>query len=166
MVDAVKPEVRRRLWLLFFSSADPSRWYARFLRKGFGHVQAAAWYDDVERWVHVNATHVGLVVDVHLPEAFDGRLAQLLRDSHVILRVPGAADRRVPQASWYCVGAVKALLGINSSALFPHGLYRHLLRNGAEVVEIPDGNFQTVATGAAEGRSGGYGDAQSGAEAG
>lgn len=129
----------RRLWLVFFGDAQETLWWVRGLRPGFRHVSAAAYYADQERWVYVNPTRLGLIVEVWRPDEFGARLGQLAAESAAIVRMPSRADLPcLPGAAW-CVGVVKALLGIRSCALAPLGLYRHLLANGAEPVEVPVG---------------------------
>ncbi len=127
-----------RLWLIFFSSADPLSWWSRLMPKGFGHVCAAGWFADTQRWVHVNPTWRGLVVEVMTAEAFDTRFRQLIARSAAVLRMPSSHARNGMPATFYCVGAIKALLGINSRALLPRGLYRDLRARGAEIVEVPE----------------------------
>ena len=134
----VRGEHKPRLWLVCFTNGDGHAWWDRLLRPGFRHVCAASYYADVGAWVLVDSTRTGLVVEVVPPDGFDGRMAQLVRDSAAILRVPSAEGRsRAEFHAGWCVGTVKSLLGLNSRALAPFGLYRHLLAIGAEVVEIP-----------------------------
>ncbi len=135
-------EPPRRLWLIFF-------------KKGGWHVSAASYYADVGVWVYVDAVRTGLVVEVWPPERFGDRLAQLLDSSEAVLRMPSAVDRKRPPFSWWCVGAVKALLGVRSRALLPRQLYRHLLNNGAEcvVIEGADGQLFQTASSSSAGRS-------------
>jgi hypothetical protein len=129
------PPPPRRLWLIFFSSADPLSWWSRLMPAGFGHVCAAAWFADAERWVHVNPTWRGLVVEVMTADEFGSRFQQLVTRSAVVLRMASSHHRNGMPATFYCVGAIKALLGVQSRALLPRGLYRDLRRKGAEVVD-------------------------------
>lgn len=130
-----KDQPPRRLWLVFFSSADPLSWWSRLMPKGFGHVCAASWFDDTQRWVHVNPTWRGLVIEVMTAEEFGTRFAQLVGRSAAVLRMASSHDRHGMPATFYCVGAIKALLGVDSRALLPRGLHRDLVRKGAEIVE-------------------------------
>jgi hypothetical protein len=54
-------------------------------------------------------------------------------NSHV-LRFAARRERRRTAPIFYCTGAMKALLGIDSPAVTPHGLYQDLLLCGAECV--------------------------------
>lgn len=126
----------RRLWLVCFEPGNGA-WWQRYLKPGFGHVSAAAYFADAERWVHFNPTLRGTVIEVWEPPRFERRLQQLMRDSTAILRVPSKFDRRCAPLSPWCVGALKGLLGYPSRALTPFGLYRALIAAGAEIVDVP-----------------------------
>src|SRR5581483_3821694 len=124
-----------RLWLVFFGEACGRPWWARALRPGFRHVSAAAWFDRAERWIYFDPLSSGLHIEIDTHAGFGSRFAQLWRDSAAILRVRAVPRQgRLPPA-FFCVGAMKALLGTRSRALSPRGLYRDLLREGAELVE-------------------------------
>jgi hypothetical protein len=125
-----------RLWLVFFGDGHLAPWWAWALRPGFRHVCAASWFADQERWVFVNPCRTGTVIEVMRSDEFGPRFSQLMTDSAAVLRVPARAARRATPRSFHCVGAMKALLGIRSRALLPHGLYVDLRRNhGAEIVD-------------------------------
>lgn len=130
-------ETLKRRWLIFFSDTDHRRWWSRFLRPGFRHVSAAAWFATEERWVYFNPTARGLVIEIATDADFGPRFQQLVERSAAILAVHSAFARTGFPATFYCVGAIKALLGIKARALSPLGLFRHLLATGAEVVERP-----------------------------
>lgn len=162
--DTYKPQ--RRLWLVFFTNTNDWTWWTRFLAPGFRHVSAAAWYDAEQRWVYVDPTRRGLVIELWTEDEFGRRLGQLIRDSSVILRIPSAAERgSMPLISAWCVGTVKALLGVKTRALLPRQLYSHLLALGAEIVEKPSGK-SAQAPEPAPGRPGSGSHAQAGAGAG
>jgi hypothetical protein len=122
----------RRLWLIFFSNTADNHWWTRFLTPGFRHVTAAAWFATEERWVYFNPTARGTVIEIATDAEFGPRFQQLVQDSTAILLAPSQQQRRYAPAAFFCVGAIKALLGIRCCALGPLGLYRHLLANGAE----------------------------------
>jgi len=127
-----------RMWLVFFGEADGAWWWTRFLRPGFRHVCAAAWYPGQDRWVYFNPAGRGTVIEVASDTEFGPRFEHLVRTSAAILRVRGAQNRNGHPAAFFCVGAIKALLGVRSCALGPFGLYRHLLVRGAEIVARPE----------------------------
>jgi hypothetical protein len=126
-----------RLWLIFFGEAGAGWWWTWFFRRGFRHVCAASWYAGAERWVYFNPVARGTVVEVMTDAEFGPRFQQLIRDSSAILRMRTVHERSNPPAAFFCVGAIKGLLGIKACALGPWGLYRHLLARGAEIVPRP-----------------------------
>lgn len=153
MVDGER-EPPRRLWVVFFSNADGPYWWSRLLRPGYRHVEAASWFPDQQRWVHVRPTAKGLRIDLYGRDEFDGRLGQLAEDSTLILRMPANPEGpAMPGLTWFCVGTIKALLGVRSRALLPWGLAKYLLRIGAEVVENPGSASPEAAQGRPEGES-------------
>jgi hypothetical protein len=131
---------RRRLWLIAFSEGIGRQWWKPLLRPGYRHVCAASYFADMERWLYIDPTYRGLEIEMWKPEEFGARLEQMARDSTLILRVPSATDRTMPPLSWFCVGAVKALLGLPTVAVTPWQLSRQLLRMGAETVATNEGS--------------------------
>jgi hypothetical protein len=127
----------RRLWLVFFDDGTGRPWWSWFLRPGFRHVCAAAWYADERRWVYFNPSRRGLVIEILDEEEFGPRFELLLSSCTAALRFASRFERQHAPALWHCVGAIKALLGVRSCALAPHGLYRDLVAKGAEIIEVP-----------------------------
>lgn len=123
-----------RLWIVFFSDAS-GRWWTKAFRPGFRHVFAAAWFADQERWVVFDPLRHGLVLQVLRGDEFN--YGALLAASHTAVRINARFERLAIPPVFYCVGAVKALLGLRSAAVTPYGLYRALRRIGAEIVERP-----------------------------
>ncbi|MDO8596409.1 MAG: hypothetical protein Q7R45_07280 [Sulfuricaulis sp.] len=135
-----RPAVVDRLWLIFFRESEyPAWWVWMLLKPGFRHVMAACWYDDAQRWVLFNPTRHGTTIELFESEEFGGRFGYLLKTSSVVLRMRSRlTDRQTTSAWFFCVGAVKALLGIRSRALSPRALMMDLVARGAEIVEAPD----------------------------
>jgi hypothetical protein len=132
------PECSPRLWLVFFGEADGMAWWARLCRPGFRHVAAASYFADQERWVYYDPGRRGTAIELYTGEEFDEKLGVLMQVSSAVLRVQSRFGRGCTPAGWHCVGAIKALLGVRSCALFAKGLHDHLLRIGAEPVEVPE----------------------------
>lgn len=134
---AAPPEQLSRLWLLFFGECDSANWWARLFRPGFRHIRAAAWFDGAQRWVYFDPCGMGTDIQVLTDAEFGPRFSRLVATSAAILRVRSRFGRRNAPAACFCVGQIKALLGIRVCALGPYSIYRHLLREGAEIVEAP-----------------------------
>jgi hypothetical protein len=159
-----------RAWLVFFGPAPPG-WWSLLCRKPFQHVAAIGYDPDLDVWLSFDPRRDRLILEVLRPgPEIDRRLGEFAHtcDPHV-LRFTPRNDRRMSPAFFSCVGAVKALLGIRSCALVPAQLYRDLVRNGAEIVDVPKPEAALVdvqnASGATNsaGRSGNQTDAPAGA---
>lgn len=122
-----------RLWNVFFGNSVPTFW-SRMLRPGFRHCCAASYFADQERWVYVDACRAGTVVEVLRPDEFAPRFQQLMANSSHVLSIAARRERKRTAAIFYCTGAVKALVGLNSQAITPYGLYGDLLLAGAEII--------------------------------
>lgn len=127
-------EPPRRLWLVFFGEAEGA-WWTRLLKPGFRHVCAAAWYADRRHWVYFDPAMPGTSIRLLTEDEWNGPFATLLASTRIV-RFKGRYDRRRPPARWWCVGAIKSLLGIESRAFTPYQLYRDLLRQGGEEASL------------------------------
>lgn len=126
-----------RLWLVFWSEPDRPAWWARFLRPGFRHVYAVSWFADQQRWVYFDPSRFRTAIHLFDEAQAHDAMTRLMAPATAILRVASRADRlNAPTFPW-CVGQVKALLGLRSRALTPYALYRDLLARGADVVRDP-----------------------------
>lgn len=131
--------VNGRLWLVFFGDTPRRAWWANALRPGFRHVWAASWYADQARWVYFNPAIDGTTIMLFTADEWPVKLASLLEHSSVALRMASRRDRLRTSTLPWCVGAIKALLGIHVFALTPYRLHLALLACGAEIVhrQIP-----------------------------
>lgn len=126
-----------RLWLVFFGpGVGTPRWWDIFLDPGFRHVSAASYYPDVERWIYYDPGFEGTLIEVWRKDEFGARLGILLARSTIVLRVPSRWGRRMASRSWWCVGAIKSLLGVRTAAFTPKQFANFLLNSGAEVVDV------------------------------
>lgn len=128
-------EPPRRLWLVFFGETKGSYWWTRLFKPGFRHVCAAAYYADRRHWVYFDPTRPGISIRLFTDDEWSGPFSTLLTSCKVV-RFKGQYSRRSSPPSWFCVGAIKALLGIESRALTPYQLYRDLLRQGGEEASL------------------------------
>jgi hypothetical protein len=115
---------------------------ARLLLGCFDHVSAFAYVPGFRVWVIYDCQWGGM------------RIAFIPRINVLIAYTSGCAvvkfDRRYQpfalssRFGFYCVPAIKQLLGLSCVAATPDGLYRHLIANGGELI-----NGQRVDTPAA-----------------
>lgn len=130
-----------RLWLLFFGDTPRRAWWANWLKPGYRHIAAMSYYADTERWVYVDPALHWTVIRVLTQEQAAVQMAALLDQSTAVLRVASRPSRRCAPTFPWCVGQIKALLGVRTAALTPWQLYRALRALGAEPVPmcvVPD----------------------------
>ena len=114
----------------------------RLLLGRFRHVSAFTYIPGVAAWVMVDCQWGGMRI------AFIPRLAVLIAYTSGCTVVK--FDRRYQRFAlasrfgFYCVPAIKQLLGLSCVAATPDALYRHLIRHGGELI-----SGQRVATAAA-----------------
>lgn len=123
-----------RLWLIFFGDTQRRAWWANVLRPGFRHIVAVSWYAAEERWVYFDPALTGTSIRIFTAEQGPAMIDALLAQSSAVLRVATRRDRGNAPLFAFCVGQIKALLGLRSWAFTPHGLYRDLRARGAEPV--------------------------------
>lgn len=128
---AVEPTV----WFLVFETRTDHRWVRWLARGRFKHVTAVGWVPDQRLWVFYDVS-LGRTRVAVLPDC------QAAWDDILRLRAAGAMLAMVPRAprrfwlrvGFWCVPAVRHLLGVGGWAVTPSGFYRDCLRQGAEVV--------------------------------
>lgn len=124
--------------MVFFGQAEKPGAMTWFLRDGFRHVAAAAWFDKTRRWVFFDPARNGTQIVVLDNATGLVKLERWMACSSAILAVVSNPVRNRPPPFAYCVGHVKALLGLRSRALSPRGLFQHLVRHGAEILRAPE----------------------------
>jgi hypothetical protein len=137
--DAIEPTY----WNVVFHPSE-SRLARIFIGK-FQHVSAFTYVPGFSAWILYNCQWGGIRIGL-IP-----RVNVLVAYTHGCTVIK--FDRRYePFAIWsrfgfYCVPAIKQLLGLSCVAASPDGLYRHLIRNGGELI-----SGQSVHAGAAAAR--------------
>lgn len=133
------PPARIREWVVFFCDGGRYSWWDVFTRKGMRHIVIAGCDAGRRLWVVIDPGRQAMQFEIFGwgDPAIDRRLGELLRASdYTYLRVKAGDERQRMPAMFGCVGAAKALLGLNSRALRPSGLFRDLVRHGAEIVRV------------------------------
>jgi hypothetical protein len=138
--DAIEPSY----WNVVFHPSESRA--ARFFLGRFQHVSAFTYIPGVSAWIMVDCQWGGM------------RIAFIPRINVLVAYTSGATvikfDRRyqpfalASRFGFYCVPAIKQLLGLSCVAATPDGLYRHLIKHGGELI-----SGQCVDTAAAAARS-------------
>lgn len=124
-----------RLWLIFFCDTPRRAWWANALRPGFRHIAAVSWSAAEERWVYFDPALHGTSIRVVTQDQAGPMFDRMLARSAAVVRIASRHERGNAPAICFCVGQIKALLGIRSWALTPYGLYLDLKARGAKPVE-------------------------------
>jgi hypothetical protein len=130
---AVEPEA----WFIVFHPVSATRWLNR-LPMRFRHVSAFAYVHAAGCWLIYDVQFWGTrhILLPDNPAALDFLADFTARCTVLHMRRPGPS-RLWFRVGFWCVPAIKHLLGLRSSALLPNGLYRSCLRAGAKVIHGP-----------------------------
>ena len=138
--DAIEPDY----WNVVFHPSETR--FNRILLGRFQHVSAFTYVPGVAAWIMIDCQWGGV------------RIALIPRINILVAYTRGCTvikfDRRyqkfalASRLGYYCVPAIKQLLGLSCVAATPDGLYRHLIRHGGELI-----SGQRVDTAAAAARS-------------
>lgn len=121
-------------WIVAFHKTSKF-WWVRWLAAGaYKHVSAFAFLPLVKLWVYYDVTLAGTKVLV-LPDSKSAEDWIAARTADADLVSIKRQDRRPSLAPFYCVSAIKSLIGLRSSALRPEGLFRDCLAAGAELID-------------------------------
>lgn len=111
----------------------PRRWWDVFTRPGWRHVLMFSYHADAERWVVIDPLWGGIIVELLNQDEFACFLTSISPRLTACLWASAAARRSLlPRIGGWCVPVVSSVLGMRHGALTPRGLYRQLIRRGAE----------------------------------
>lgn len=124
-------------WLLIFETK--SHWLVEKLCPGrFKHVCVAGYVAAIDTWVVYSVELDGTKIGAFRPgKDFQDWLAIAVARAGV-LKVPVGKPGMQPWFKFWCVPAVKHLVGIRGGALWPDQLWRYCLANGAEMISDGD----------------------------
>lgn len=146
MTEDMDPGHEPTAWLLLFSTATGKPWLDRLLPGRFKHVSAAGWVSEAKVWIFYDVSWLRTSLKVLDADAGDARFAVRQR-GHGVLKVwvePEIRGAAMMRAGFWCVPAIKHLIGSRSGALRPDRLWRDLVAANAEIISYetasPDGN--------------------------
>jgi hypothetical protein len=121
-------------WILAFQRSSPS-WWVRALSCGrYKHVRAFGYVADLDAWLFFDLRFRQM--DIWIARGAHARalMARYIDDCDLIgMPVVNEAGTTF-RAGFWCVPAIKHLIGLRSGALRPDTLLRDCLRNGAEII--------------------------------
>lgn len=124
-------------WLVLFQTRTGYRWLDRLVLGRFKHVMAMGWVEATRTWLFYEVSFARTRVMV-LPEDVGTELVaqKIVADpGAVVLRVPVNLDGcGIGRMGFWCVPAVKHLLGMRSGALRPDRLWRDCIASAGEIV--------------------------------
>lgn len=134
-------------WFVAFGDWGTNLAWHRLCRRGFRHVLAFGYEPRANVWLVVDAAFEATLIRV-LPDPSGLVDALWAVDARILrCRVEGKGQRR-PRVFATCVTMIGHLIGLPSCAVFPHGLYRMLIRRGAVPAFERHGNDQPRFNGA------------------
>lgn len=129
------PEPTR--WILVFNRTTTNP-VVRWLAPGrYKHVSAYAWLPGLRAWLFYDVHFTGTSIAV-MPDGTDALawLYDMTKDADLLEMtcLPGPQRGRVPlthRIGFWCVPAIRHLVGVRSGALSPSAFYRHCVAAGA-----------------------------------
>lgn len=135
MLRALPPLIEPDTWILAFHKTSKYRW-VRWLAFGkYKHVSAFACVRELDLWLVYDVTLAGTRLML-LPDSLTAQrwIADRTLDADLV-RMPVGKRGRCPLMPFYCVPAIKHLVGIQCGALRVDALRRHCLRNGGTLLD-------------------------------
>lgn len=113
--------------------------YEKFIPGRFSHVSAFSYLGQAKCWLLIEQsprTNARVVVWPDASETYNmpASLAAWTDDCSILAVDVRRRHGFSPKLGFWCVSAVKDLIGVSSWALSPEGLWRDLVRKGARVV--------------------------------
>lgn len=131
---AVEPDT----WFVVFHPTAAAAWMNRLPIGRFKHVSAFAYVHGIKAWLicDVQLHAFRLIALRDNQDALDA-LATITAGCTVLHLKRKDGAKPFFRIGFWCVPALKHLLGLRSSALRPDGLYRDCLRAGAKIIHEP-----------------------------
>lgn len=122
-------------WLVAFVKRGRDHWIDWFLPSGFRHVFAFGYVPEADVWLLYDVQFARTQVKV-IPDELVGSHIEYAWEEGALIKVPHIKAAAPPLLRWgfWCVPAIKHLIGVRSSALTPKGLYDHLVKIGCEQI--------------------------------
>lgn len=123
-------------WFVVFHPHAINRWLSLLACGHFKHVSAFAYCPGIKAWLLYDAQWSGLRL-ILFPHATAAAALVKYTAGCAIVKAPRRSRPMglVSRLGFFCVPAVKHLLGVRCPIMRPDALYRHLLRNGGTRID-------------------------------
>lgn len=133
MNGAAASEFEPLSWLLVFHRRCTIPIVNRLVIGEFKHVSAVGWVDAAQCWLFYDPTFTRTQI-LTIPDHLGAAAYCSVAVGNAVLRMPVQERRGTARLGFWCVPAIKHLIGLRSGALRPDALWRDCLANGAEIV--------------------------------
>lgn len=133
MNEAQASDYEPSAWLLIFHRECRTPWVNRLVPGRFKHVSAVGWCALADCWVIYDPTLQRTQILV-LPDKLGPLAYARMAVGNSVLQMPVLEQRASGRLGFWCVPAIKHLVGLRSGALRPVTLWRDCLANGAKVI--------------------------------
>lgn len=134
MLRALPPLIEPDVWTLAFHRTSPWFWVRLLAIGRYKHVSAFAWVQPYGMWVWYDITLFGTKI-ILLPDSQQALAWLTAQTADADLVKVSTGKSRMPLlAPFYCVSAVKHLVGIPGGALLPTTLFDDCLRHGGKLI--------------------------------
>jgi hypothetical protein len=124
-------------WFVVFRERSTVRWLSWLACGHFKHVSAFSYYPGFKVWVVYDVCVTGTSIIMLSHERAKVAIAEYTEGCTVVKIPRNARPFGFSFSSrlfFYCVPAIKNIIGLRCVALRPDSLYRHILRNGGVIV--------------------------------
>jgi hypothetical protein len=125
-------------WFVVFHTRSTSKPLSALACGRFKHVSAFGYYAGFKAWLVYDAQISGLRIPLISTDAAPAVLGAYTKNCVLVKfrrRDEPIGIAPTSRFGFYCVPAIKHLLGVRCLALRPDALYRHILRNGGVVID-------------------------------
>ena len=130
--DAIEPNE----WFIVFHPKARTRWISWLACGKFKHVSAFAYCPGFRVWLIYDAQWSGMRLFLVSAAAAKAMLGKYTACCAIVKFTPWRHPMPLTsRLAYYCVPAIKHLLGVRCASWRPDGLYVHLLRNGGQLID-------------------------------
>ena len=120
-------------WIVVFNLKSANRFIGWLAMGRYKHVRAFGYVAETDVWVFFDVHLGGVTIATARGDDATALMAEWCADADLI-GMPVRQRRAGIHFGFWCVPAIKHLLGLRTRALIPDALWRHCLRHGGEII--------------------------------